>query len=749
MLNQRLEFGREVLNLAIVQNISELVSSRQNSAMYPNYQFGIQRFDEVTKEWDHFIDNEEDQFSQSYLGVINATGGIYVCGNFTKIGKQTISRLARHQGDFVDWATVGGTAPNDSVIGMLSNSAKDLIIFGNFTSVGGISANRIARWNGTSWSAFSSGLNGNVGNAAIDSQGNIYVSGSFTTAGGVSANRLAKWSPSGSTWSSLGSGLIANDLVGFRAMLVDSSDDLWIAGGFTTVSGISATRVARWSASGSTWSTIGSGFNAFVTGMIRDDSGNIYFTGPQLTQANGRTVTNFTTKWDGITFSDTGLPSAAVGSMASFNGPQFFWLNGKLWFVSDIINGGVTSFYVFENSTWIPLVGAPSGRPGNWARTYRMILHEGKIWLTGASDPAGSATFGGFVRRRDSKNESLASRTLTTSNADFWYDESTRRLFLVGNVRNGQPYFDTDYGSRTNSKYYDPNTGTWVHFLVTNTSGVQIPVKIGSDYYFTSRSNSSDNMLGQSLVRWDGVGIRTGFSTVGGNFTGVRCVGTDGTDLYVGGSFTAAPGGVSATRAAKWNGTSWSALGTGLNQNGDVIAWNQSDSLLYFGGDFTTAGGATANYVASWNTSTSTWSSLGSGTNGYVSKLIYDSNERILYACGSFTTAGGVSASRIAKWNAATSTWSSIGGISYQYFNTNIIPNMKFDSKRRLLYFCGGFHAIVNGVVLQNVGVWSEKDQRWYPLSESNMRNSDGKRRSGFANGVSDVFPLPDRYWVS
>jgi hypothetical protein len=52
-------------------------------------------------------------------------------------------------------------------------------------------------------------------------------------------------------------------------------------------------------------------------------------------------------------------------------------------------------------------------------------------------------------------------------------------------------------------------------------------------------------------------------------------------DLIAGGYFTTA-GGVSANRIARWNGTSWSALGTGMNSwrsyalavlpNGDLIA---------------------------------------------------------------------------------------------------------------------------------------------------------------------------------
>ena len=75
--------------------------------------------------------------------------------------------------------------------------------------------------------------------------------------------------------------------------------------------------------------------------------------------------------------------------------------------------------------------------------------------------------------------------------------------------------------------------------------------------------------------------------------------GTDGTvyaavmdgsgNLYIGGSFTVV-GNVVANNIAKWNGSSWSALGSGMRQT-IVYALAVSGSKLYAGGCFTTAGG--------------------------------------------------------------------------------------------------------------------------------------------------------------
>ena len=62
-------------------------------------------------------------------------------------------------------------------------------------------------------------------------------------------------------------------------------------------------------------------------------------------------------------------------------------------------------------------------------------------------------------------------------------------------------------------------------------------------------------------------------------------------NLYIGGTF-AVEGDTPVTNIAKWNGSSWSALGSGIT--GTVSALAVSGSDLYVGGNFTAEGGIAA-----------------------------------------------------------------------------------------------------------------------------------------------------------
>jgi hypothetical protein len=182
--------------------------------------------------------------------------------------------------------------------------------------------------------------------------------------------------------------------------------------------------------------------------------------------------------------------------------------------------------------------------------------------------------------------------------------------------------------------------------------------------YIGGTFNITGNVIANHIAKWDG----STWSALGSGISGqVSALAVSGSDLYAAGTFTTA-GGNAANNIARWDGSSWSALGSGTSGG---VAWEPGVSALavsgsdvYAGGSFTTAGGQGASNIAKWDGSS--WSALGSGISGDVYALAVLGGD--LYAGGYFTTAGGNAAANIAKWDG--SSWSALGwGMSGGYYD--------------------------------------------------------------------------------
>ena len=159
---------------------------------------------------------------------------------------------------------------------------------------------------------------------------------------------------------------------------------------------------------------------------------------------------------------------------------------------------------------------------------------------------------------------------------------------------------------------------------------------------FTRITNSSGTAVTvNSIAKWNGSAWGALGSGIGGT---IFCLAVSGSTLYAGG-----PG------VFKWNGSTWSSLGS---LDGSVYALALSGSTLYAGGDFSMADTVTANSIAKWNGSA--WSKLGTGTDGEVYGLALLGG--ILYAGGDFSKAGTATANSLAQWNGTA--WSSAGLLS-------------------------------------------------------------------------------------
>ena len=160
---------------------------------------------------------------------------------------------------------------------------------------------------------------------------------------------------------------------------------------------------------------------------------------------------------------------------------------------------------------------------------------------------------------------------------------------------------------------------------------------------------------GDNITKWNG----TAFSSLGyGADAYINTVATaPNGDIYVGGAFqhvgNAATDDLDANRIARWDGTTWHALGTGLDDEVDSIVIDQAGNV-YVSGAFHTANGVACAHIAKWNGNT--FEPLGTGVNDVCYKLQLDGSG-LLYAGGGFTSAGGLTlADRFAIWNGTT--WS-------------------------------------------------------------------------------------------
>ncbi len=208
------------------------------------------------------------------------------------------------------------------------------------------------------------------------------------------------------------------------------------------------------------------------------------------------------------------------------------------------------------------------------------------------------------------------------------------------------------------------NGSTW-RALGAGTDGPVLALGVGSggELYAGGPFATAGGRAVNNIARWNGSwsALTDSGTGVAGTNNEVRSIATDENGLlYVGGNFASA-GGKTANRIATFNGSSWGTLGQGTS--GFVQAIAVTPTSIYIGGNFAIAGNRTVNRIARWGRSGGGWQSLGGGVSGNVNALVY--NGDYLYAGGNFETAASDATQRfivknIARWS-PTSGWEALG----------------------------------------------------------------------------------------
>jgi len=571
---------------------------------------------------------------------------------------------------------------------------------GAFASAGGGPANDVARWDGTEWTPLGSGLDYVANAMTVFDDGTgpaLYVGGAFSTAGGVAASHVARWD--GASWSALGSGV--DDVVHALTSYDDGDGPALYAGGsFRQAGGLQADYVARWD--GTSWAALDGHLNGFVKALVVHDEGGgpALYVGGQFT-TTGTVAATRVARWDGTSWSGLGGagPNDLVEALASYDdgGGPALCVGGRFTQI-----GAVPASYVgkWDGTSWSALGSGMS------YDVQSLAVHDAgsgpALYAGGAFLEAGGQEAAQIARWNGTVWLPLGNGTSDDVRSLLVFDEGEGpRLFAGGtfeaaggHTANGIARWDGADWSAVGGRGMDGP----VHALALHDDGSGQALFAGGGFL------TAGGVPTTRVGRWDG----TSWSALGsGTNDDVYALAAHddggGTALYAGGLFTEA-GGAPASHVARWDGTSWSALDGGTDDT--VLALATFDDgtgpALYAGGLFAEAGGAPASHVARWDGSS--WSPLGSGTDGGVAVLaVYDDGSGpALYAGGYFDAAGGVPASRIAHWDG--STWSPLGsGVD---FGLGVAALAVHDDGRGPVLYAGGNFQLAGGEFADSIARW-------------------------------------------
>jgi trimeric autotransporter adhesin len=461
-------------------------------------------------------------------------------------------------------------------------------------------------------------------NAVAVSGNSVYVGGGFIVAGNVEAHYIARYDLNTQTWSPLGSG--APDAV--TAMLVDGND-IYVGGeGF----------LSRWNTISNKWTSL-SYVNGFVNALAK--SGSDLYVGGVIDWIAGQTMTN-TARLNLTTGVWSTLGSGVNGAVHALTiSGNVLYAGGGFTQAGGNAASSVAQWNIGTN-TWSALSTGPYT-----GTTYALAMHGAEL-IAGGSYANGDGT---SVYRWDGSWHAMGTGTYSTVDA---LNVNSHGI----------------YAGATSYAILRWDGSSWVQ-VGADLTGSQYPKVFALAYAndhlyaggaFTAAGSTTAMRAADLNLADDSWSALFGGSGGNGLDGAVNTIVISGTDMYVGGEFTRA-GPTAANYIAKWNGSSWSALGVGVDFH--VLALALQGNTLYVGGRFTSAGGNPAHYIAQWNTGSQTWSTLSSngreGVIDWVAALAITGTK--VYVGGYFTRVGwpdGPATDYFGVWNTNTITWTTV-----------------------------------------------------------------------------------------
>ena len=205
----------------------------------------------------------------------------------------------------------------------------------------------------------------------------------------------------------------------------------------------------------------------------------------------------------------------------------------------------------------------------------------------------------------------------------------------------------------------------------------------------------------------------------GAGVTSVNAMTTLGSRVVAGGAFDHPTGDPqAANNIVAYNGLLLSRLGLGMD--GPVFALKSfthpsGDHELIGGGEFTSAGGITADFIARWvedplGFPPAQWAPMGSGFNSSVFAIERFNNATI--AAGQFDLSGGTAVNRIARWNEETRTWQPMGAGAGGGMNGSVRALKAYSLPSpplgRIQLVAGGSYTTAGGAAANRIASWTD-----------------------------------------
>lgn len=610
---------------------------------------------------------------------------VAAAGVRTSVPAQVVLRVGDER-----WSDGFAGSPIQSLVYALLPSPLDpghLFVGGAFRGqLGGSNIRGVALWDGDRWQALGNtafnGVDGNV-RALAWFDGSLYAGGELREAGGRAALNIARWD--GSRWHAAGGGL--NDDV--FALAVNETN-LFAGGSFRIAGGKLARGVARWD--GAAWFALGDGLEGTVASLTFTPSGTLF---AAANVRSGDTITGQVWRWDGAVWARAGEGFDGPINALAFSGDDLV-AAGRFAAVGTI---GATNVARWNGSAWSAMgLGIPD-------EAGALTVHQGQLYA-------------GQVHNSDGFSVPMS---IYQWDGQFWtalpqalQAEQYPRVLALAGV-DGALFAGGVFTRAGNAivEHLARWDGTNWHGLSRALCGgtvAAIAVR-DADAFVAGTFASAAEVPVRRVARWDG---SRWFPLGSGDSNGVNGVvhalaTKPGTDLFAGGEFSEA-GGRPASNAARWDGTSWNALGTGTDGAVRAMAL-ASDGSLYAGGEFRRAGGQTARGIAQWNGAA--WSEPGGGVNGPVFALL--EMNRGMIAAGAFQEAGGTEARCIALWDGTQ--WHPFGeGIS----SLNGIQVIYALAVRGREVFAAGEFSLAGGNPVQHLARWD--GERWHALATAVTR---------------------------